>query len=184
VVLADNGPNGSRKDKRINLFEAATAVRNGVPAAPATPGTTSYFTRVKQPIAVLPKDMDWISFMQQDRKSIARLIYSFSNPQAQIRFRPHYFTDEIVVTADDHKAAAMEFEEGKIELVGDDKQKKEFEKQLRKLKKPGIGEFLEGTYGTSRTLDDAALDITEHCVPVKIDRLGRIIGPNVLEHKT
>ena len=183
VVLADNDANNEREDTRINLFEAATAVKDGHSPAPVLPGRTSYFTRVKQPVAVLPKDMDWNAFLKEDRKRMAQRIYAFSNPQAQIRFRPHYFTDEIVVTSDEHKAAAKDIEAGKFELVGDEKQKKEFKKQLGKLKKPGIGEFLEGTYGTSRTLDDAALDISEHCVPVKIDRLGRIIGPSLLNGK-
>lgn len=183
VVLADKESNGEREDTRINLFEAATAVKDGRSPAPVLPGRTSYFTRVKQPVAVLPKDMDWETFLKEDRKRMAQRIYAFSNPQAQIRFRPHYFTDEIVVTSDEHKAAAKDIEEGKFELIGDEKQKREFKKQLGKLKKPGIGEFLEGTYGTSRTLDDAALDITEHCIPVKIDRLGRIIGPSLLHGK-
>ncbi len=184
VVLSDDTTSGKRTDGRVNLFDAANAINHGQPAAPIAPGAMSYFTRVKHPVAVLPKGMDWESFMQEGRKQMAQRIYNFSNPQKTLQFRPHYFTDEIVVTAEEHKAIYKDFEAGNIEIVGDDKQKKEFKKQLGKLKKPGIGEFLEGTYGTSRTLnDDLQLNISEHCTPIRIDRLGRITGPSLLSSK-
>jgi|GEM_PF-1928997 len=183
VVLSDDRANGQRSDERINLFNAAKAVTQGKPPFNIQDGQVGYFTRVKQPVAVLPKDMDWTAFMQQDRKHRAARIYSFSNPQAQLRFRPHFFTDEIIVSSDEHKAAVRGIEEGKVEVFGDDKQKKEFKKQLGKLKKPGIGEFLEGTYGTARTLDDDQLDITKHCIPVTIDRIGRIVGPSLVRDR-
>ncbi len=89
----------------------------------------------------------------------------------------------MTVKADDHKAIAKNLSEGTMKVTGTEEEIKEYKKQLAKLKKPGIGEFYEGKEGHTRTLDSTQVDITKACIPLVVDRLGRIIGPSLLNGK-
>ncbi|MBK7942255.1 MAG: hypothetical protein IPJ87_10355 [Flavobacteriales bacterium] len=183
VLLGEMGGQKKRTDTRINLFTAATSRVNGGTTVPLPPTEAGYFLRLKQMVAVLPPELSWNAFVQLDRRQQADWIYRFSNPQDQLQFQPHYFTDEMTVKADDHKAIAKNLSEGTMKVTGTEEEIKEYKKQLAKLKKPGIGEFYEGKEGHTRTLDSTQVDITKACIPLVVDRLGRIIGPSLLNGK-
>lgn len=183
VILGEQNIEGKRAVKRVTLYKAAESTINGGSAIPLLPAEIGYFLRVKQMVAVLPPELTWDAFIQEDRCKQASRIYRFSNPQDQLQFQPHYFTDEMTVKSDDHKQTAKDLDEGTIKVVGTPEELKEYKKQWGKLKKPGIGEFFVGKEGHTRTLDDSQLDITKHCVPLVVDRLGRVVGASLVNGK-
>lgn len=183
VLLGDIDGQGKRTDTRINLFTAATSRVNGGATVPLPATEAGYFLRLKQMVAVLPPELTWDAFVQEERKQQANRTYRFSNPQDQLQFQPHYFTDEMTVKADDHKAIVRELDEGAINVTGTTDEMKEYKKQLVKLKEIGIGEFYQGKEGHTRTLDSSQLDITKNCIPLVVNRLGRIVGPSLVNGK-